>query len=286
MHQLLHLKWTPPRRLSRSSSGFSLLTNPNRFFRSSFLKVVAPPPRSPFKRADRLRATGKRTKQMSWPLLGLSGCYWTDLATFSIRSFKLLLPFPSALPSLSCRGQNTFTIFTRGQAAKDLCSPCVYKSVSYLCSRENWSGWSHVVVWWVLSHCKWSELQTCVQEMVVSTQSSNTHTPYWWLHPNRGARKEGWGGVDRWMDLVPCSACCALFLATTLLCWTCIVISPSWTPLSSRPHKRQLIAPLMSLFAFSTFVALFNAQVIIVNVGWIVSATFKRFWKGPMLRRL
>ena len=85
--------------------------------------------------------------------------------------------------------------------------------------------------------------------MVVSTQSSNTHTPYWWLHPNRGARKEGRGGVDRWMDLVLCSACCALFFATTLLCWTCIVISPSWTPLSSRPHKRQLIAPLMSLFA-------------------------------------
>ena len=104
--------------------------------------MVAPPPRSPFKRADRLRATGKRTKQMSWPLLGLSGCYWTDLATFSIRSFKLLLPFPSALPSLSCRGQNTFTIFTWGQPAKDLCSLCVHKTVSYLCSRENSSGWS------------------------------------------------------------------------------------------------------------------------------------------------
>ena len=142
MHQLLHLKWTPPRRLSRSSSGFSLLTNPNRFFRSSFLKVVAPPPRSPFKRADRLRATGKRTKQMSWPLLGLSGCYWTDLASFSIRSFKLLLPFPSALPSLSCREQNTFTMFTWGQPAKDICSLSVHKTVSYLCSRENSSGWS------------------------------------------------------------------------------------------------------------------------------------------------
>ena len=103
----------------------------------------------------------------------------------------------------------------------------------------------------------------------MSTQSSNTHTPYWWLHPNRGARKEGRGGVDRWMDLVPCSACCALFLATTLLCWTCIVISPSWTPLSSRPHKRQLIAPLMSLFAFSTFVALFNTQVIFANAMWV-----------------
>ena len=258
MHQLLHLKWTPPRRLSRSSSGFSLLTNPNRFFRSSFLKVVAPPPRSPFKRADRLRATGKRTKQMSWPLLGLSGCYWTDLATFSIRSFKLLLPFPSALPSLSCRGQNTFTIFTRGQVAKDLCSLCICKSVLYLCSRENSSGWSLMKLFgecWAtandLSYRHVSRKWLCLP-------SRQTHTPYWWLHPNWGARKEGRGGVDRWMDLVPCSACCALFFATTLLCWTCIVISPSWTPLSSRPHKRQLIAPLMSLFAFSTFVALFN----------------------------